>query len=620
MREIIELKTVGEICDPSYKFLVENYQRGYRWGHTQVSELLEDFQFFFNELKKSPHDGDYYCLQPVVVKRVGDVYEVVDGQQRLTTLHILLQCLGCTDLYSIDYVTRKGSASFLRELQSKKADSEEVVSNPDYYYFVKARDTIAAWLKTNLTSEFECRCFAEKVRQNVKFIWYDAQNESAIDIFTRLNIGKIGLTSAELIKAMLLNRVNFFEGADENDSYSERLIDSQQIEIASQWDAIERKLQNDEFWMFFHGKNYEKATRIDYLFDLITEARTLGEPTVDIGNDEYSSFRYVYDRFCGDVNVLWGHVKENFAILEEWYCNLLYYHYVGYLLAGDNRPTVSDLMKLWRQNNKRAFLEEIKRMIRVRIDPISEDLEKVYDKVGGASKTACRPLLLFHNVMTYVMQNYMLEGEIRYSLPAFSRFQFHLYKRENWDVEHIASNTDNPLVEFKDQRDWLTINLSSVRDERLKDDVTEFLDKGEKAATQNKFDDLKERVERELFGSAGKSQGKSLQGDDKSKIWNFALLDRGTNRSYGNSLFPAKRNFIIDRNRGLQQIWNADRKCWEDRPLPGAFVPVCTLKAFLKQYTRSSDVALLEWSKTDAAEYKNDMKRVIEFFNNSEVK
>lgn len=37
----------------------------------------------------------------------------------------------------------------------------------------------------------------------------------------------------------------------------------------------------------------------------------------------------------------------------------------------------------------------------------------------------------------------------------FNKFPFYLYKSENWDVEHIASNTDNDLTQPSEQKEWL---------------------------------------------------------------------------------------------------------------------------------------------------------------------
>ena len=112
----IGLRTVKSLLKES--FLVPQYQRGYRWSSRQVLELLNDLQAF-QRLGAGVPDS-FYCLQPVIVKRNGAQCEVVDGQQRLTTIAILLQYIRAKVLISaaspfpLAFATRKGSAEFCR--------------------------------------------------------------------------------------------------------------------------------------------------------------------------------------------------------------------------------------------------------------------------------------------------------------------------------------------------------------------------------------------------------------------------------------------------------------------------------------------------------------------------
>lgn len=67
---ILDTKLVGNVQGVFY---VPSYQRGYRWGKEEVTRLLEDIYTNGNKT---------YCLQPVVVRKDGDRYELIDGQQR----------------------------------------------------------------------------------------------------------------------------------------------------------------------------------------------------------------------------------------------------------------------------------------------------------------------------------------------------------------------------------------------------------------------------------------------------------------------------------------------------------------------------------------------------------
>ena len=94
-------------------FFIPSYQRGYRWKKRQVIDLLDDIIEF---QKKDKEKGEFYCLQPIVVtEKENKTWEVIDGQQRLTTLYIILSYLedarkimfSSFEKFSISYETRE---------------------------------------------------------------------------------------------------------------------------------------------------------------------------------------------------------------------------------------------------------------------------------------------------------------------------------------------------------------------------------------------------------------------------------------------------------------------------------------------------------------------------------
>ena len=281
---VIELKSIGELLGKN--FFIPSYQRGYRWTGQQVKDLLDDI----NEFRANSNGDGFYCLQPLVIKKsivdaenfiasfqglkqdalLEGAYEiinkytrwdVIDGQQRLTTLCILLNYLSNKNPYHVEYETRKNSAEYLKKIT---AEVKENADNVDYYHMHLVYEEIKRWFE-NENEEFKEK-FKDTILNRVKFIWYESVDEDAIEVFTRLNIGKIKLTNAELIKALMLNRSNFAK----YDSLTLR-----QQEIASQWDQIEYTLQDDAFWLFLHSEKYKPVTRIDFIFDLICEQNIL---------------------------------------------------------------------------------------------------------------------------------------------------------------------------------------------------------------------------------------------------------------------------------------------------------------------------------------------------------
>lgn len=113
---ILETKFVADIRG---SFYIPSYQRGYRWSETEVVRLLDDI---YQNGKKN------YCLQPVVVRKKEDRYELIDGQQRLTTLYLIYKYMKNVNpffnepAFTLSYQTRDQSEEFLKTLDMTKQD------------------------------------------------------------------------------------------------------------------------------------------------------------------------------------------------------------------------------------------------------------------------------------------------------------------------------------------------------------------------------------------------------------------------------------------------------------------------------------------------------------------
>ena len=631
----IELKSVRELL--GMKFFIPNYQRGYRWTEQQVLDLLNDIRDFSFIKRK---DYEYYCLQPLVVRTMAEKdkmlndldldetwYEVIDGQQRLTTLYMILTALKPTikairlptALFELKYQRKTDTFNGTNFLQDIGQLNGIENSHIDYYHMSTAYSTIMKWLEDSESED--CRkpvnvgdfCNAllkyqldddpKKPRDkanNVRFIWYESVGEDPIKVFTRLNIGKISLTNAELIKALFLNRSNFHVSNDNH-------LKLRQQEIASEWDNIEYTLQNDEFWLFLHEDCYDRPTRIDFIFDLICEQKVLGE-FGNIGTDEYKTFRYFYEYFkskSSDIENCWRIVKSYSQTFKEWFNDVELYHYIGYLIHQGEK--LGELCKKWNEEkSKEDFIAKLKVIIKDRIRKCN-DLNKQYEIDGGPAKTTCKPLLLLHNIQTVVNQNNQLKSKEEYKLPVFYKFPFHLFKKENWDVEHIDSNTTNGLEKEKDQKEWLKYSvLGAELSDDLKDRIKAFInnDNGRES-----FESICREIEK-----YNRSESWQNPEQDKNKVWNFVLLDAGTNRGYGNSLFPAKRRCIIGKDQG--KSYSIDEGTLEITVKDGAiaFIPPVTKNVFLKYYNTSVD-NLREWSESDAASYRINILETLREFD-----
>ncbi len=241
---ILEPKLVGNIKG---NFIIPAYQRGYRWGREHITMLLNDI--YENGVAN-------YSLQPVVVKKLEDgSFELIDGQQRLTSVFLILKYMmqlvpKLEQKFSLKYLTRERSEEFLSSLDEKR--SKECV---DFFHMYEAHLAIKQWFENKDDELLTAINLYKYFNENVKVIWYQVENtEDSTGLFTRLNIGKIPLTNAELVKALFLSK-------DTN-----HLTDEIQLEIATSWDTIEKDLHDKSFWAFLTNEEEEDyPTRIELI-------------------------------------------------------------------------------------------------------------------------------------------------------------------------------------------------------------------------------------------------------------------------------------------------------------------------------------------------------------------
>lgn len=558
--EKLYLKNIHELLGEN--FYIPAYQRGYRWGAIQVKELLDDIWDFSQP--NGGNDSAFYCLQPVVVVRGEDCWQVVDGQQRLTTLLLILHFLEQEHLkrpladaykknvYTLKYETRPGSEAFLQRIH-KESES----GNIDFFHMIQAYNAIKNWFSDkdyNDNNKLLATLLAKSHEErSVKVIWYDLSdeclnNDYAIDVFSRINIGKIPLTNAELVKALFLQQNGF------NDDQA-RL---KQLQIATEWDIIEKRLQDPAFWYFISNSNKHYPTRIEYIFDLMKGKKS---------NDEtFFTFHKYHEDFKSDsVNIehLWQEIKRYFQNFEEWFQNRELYHLIGFLV--DCGEKVAELKSESERENstktefKKYLKDRILLQVRCQLDQISYN------------NPVIKKLLLLFNIQTLLSTK---EADIR--------FPFDRYKQEKWDIEHIRSQTGSVPVGIA-RREWLKDIEVYFSGSRFQGDSLEkeqkFSAKAAELLTLEHIDDEFDRLYNDVVSYF--DQGNISWGDG---LGNLTLLDSATNRSYKNALFPIKRARIIENDKR------------------GIFVPICTKNVFFKYYSQSV-IELIHWSESDAEFY-----------------
>jgi len=459
--------------------------------------------------------------------------------------------------FSISYETREQSADFLKTVDLSKQED-----NIDFWFIANAYITIQKWFEQDM--QIRVMHIFEYFKEDVKIIWYEVgENEDAISLFTRLNIGKIPLTSAELVKAMFLSR-------DSSDNMDRK----KQEEISLQWDNIEKELHNDSLWYFLTNNIKNKyQTRIDLVLDLISGKQD------STREKYYTFFKFDEMRNTNSLDKIWRKIQQTFLILKDWFENHELYHKIGYLIAS-NTLTLHKIFELSENKTKDEFNSMLNGFIKNSVAISGNYSELSYEKPLEYKRIST--LLFLFNVES-VRQN----GEHTQWFP-FDKFKYNKSSKVSWSLEHIHAQQSEGMRTQEVWKEWLALHIPSVKSighshDMLVEEMQAAIDKSKLERTE--FEGIQQKVLAML----------SVSGNTEylHSIANLALLNTADNAALNNSTFDVKRNVIVD----------MDKK--------GQYIPFCTKMAFLKYYTPSADNQLHFWGQADRISYVNAINIVL---------
>ena len=581
MSDNLKLRTIGSLKGKS--FIIPFQQRGYRWTPDNIEIFLKDLEAFINSEKL------VYCLQPVTVSNKDDKFNLIDGQQRLTTIYLLHKFLtsddkdldDTTELYHYEYEKDKDNER--RDFLRKKIPDDVDKSTIDKFYISTAYKTIQKWFEGK--DEEEKNQFKKiiteenETKPSVQILWYVIDSKNDHEVFRNINSGKIQLSNSDLIKALLLNRENKFDTQT-------------RMQIAVQYEQMERQFAEDRFWYMLQQEDVDEQkgqSRLDLLFNYVADIKK-----DDYKNDARQSF-YVFSK---DEDLLgkWKEIREEYQRLKDIFDNPYTYHYVAFLIyCGES---LKEILQTSKNKKKSEFRDELRNYIKnVMMKP-----PKAVEDYGYWDKNAdlCK-LFVLHNIET-ILQHYSQLKENKNLRFSYEYFPFELLYSQTWNIEHIASQTDNNLVSENDRRDW--IDGAKVDYEELfqKENINNLLIIAEK--------DLSDKENFDNLYSAVIAEAKDTDLDkEKDQIGNLVLLDEHTNKSFHNSLFPRKRRIVLMAS-GLRNNTDSDL----EENVESVYIPICTQQVYTKSYCKTSSVKLLSWNKEDFDVYLNDIQEKLSFY------
>lgn len=528
-----ELITIAELIGKG-SFLIPEYQRGYRWTQDEVEKLLNDIYEFNADGTEA---NEYYCLQPIVVKKIkeGEYWRIVDGQQRITTISLIL-----------------GSKKFPQKVP-KINIKYDIDNKLDEHYKGNAGFVINEWLSKRAN---ELNKFKENLLKCTKVIWYELdEGDNEHKVFERLNVGKIPLTSAELIKATLLNSKNFTRDSELS-----------KIQLALQWDEVEHTLQDDAFWCFLSNDTDKTSTRIDRIFELYY-AET------DSGRNIFEIFR---EKSGGGYQKEWNKIYNFFRRNVDLFNDPRAQGMMGFVYFNkETEPKEIKNIFFKKENNeelrtKEEIIVKLKNYCATKVNICNDN--EIKNLSSEDSKKHIKEYIenLSYEKNKKDINNILLLANIGKATFDGNKFPFDKYKARkdndeygkiNYDIEHISSQTENDLSNEKERFFYLLsllivgsenesnkgkLNklLQKTAQKEIADEDWEFLsnfwDTTEDEIKELNFNKIKEKLNDDKYK-------KYIDDDDidTDAIGNLVLLDSKTNRSYKNSVFALKKDYIF---------------------------------------------------------------------------
>lgn len=555
-------------------FFIPSYQRGYRWDN-EVNALLEDITDFIN-YKKS--DEDFYSLQPIVVKKDEDKYIVIDGQQRLTTIFLIIKYIENKSFFSIEYHTRQKSSEFLDNIESKKEDEAK---NIDFYYFFQAYKNI----KNFFSSKVNKNDFYNILLNSCKVLWYEiADDEKEEDVFIRLNIGKIPLLEEENIKALFLSK-------NKNLKYKDV------IKRAKKWYEIEKLLRSED------DLKYGVLQKIDKKY-IPENTNKLNDDFLRINvclnaiknNNKISLFDYYYNLYRENklndewmrlekcINTLDSFTTKSNVLNDNSRINRQIFHYIGFLILSEIMK-INEIYSIWesiQDNNK--FNDELLIKIKNYLSTyVFNKNNSIYDDIEDLNfyndKKKIFIILVLFNI-DYLINN--KDGNFDY-------FKFARFQLEKWSLEHIYAQNSVSIKEAVEKNNtneiklWLEDVLFYIEDNDLKKSIDDIIlkinnKKNFKEELTKLFDDIDNYFRDDI----------SL-----NSISNLCLLDKDSNSKLGNKMFTDKR----------REIDNLGEK----------LIPIATRMVFLKAFSKNKTLPEY-FTKEDRDDYKNSIIKAMESY------
>jgi len=564
-------------------FNIPLYQRGYKWTPKEVCKLLVDINNF------DPVDEKFYCLQNITIVPVKKVFNVVDGQQRLTTLTLVLGYLGERELAKnkvrfpensirdrtnifINEIIISNKIEILGKPWFEFVEENKGYDHQDIYHLFAAYNAIDSWFSEEKRKSTKDN-FLNKLLNNVKLIVNKIETESdEEEIFSNLNSKRIPLDGADLFRAILITRVASEEQKKEANIKDIIQLNERRIKIGWEFDQINNWWSQEKvksYFKYFINIKSEKAGSSLELFDrkkhpinqllfLFAEAKKETVLSLEL-----------MEKYNNEAGVLYQEILNLHNILVDWFEDRTIYHFLGFIFANTNIRFFS-IWEKWNNSKTRScFIEKLRTDIKESI--FKEDSNINFTDTNTDWYYGKKTLLVQVLILLDVIAS--LEESQAFIHPAF-------FTKSSNDIEHIFPQ--NP-ADVKEKKEFIQF-LNKRVEEKDQIDLGDFDIEMEKEAYKTKIED---RIK------------KHIEGIKINSIGNLVLLYSSLNRSIGRNSYAKKRSRII-------KYFNS-----------GKYIQPHTFRVFVRYFVdgESDTVESEHWTNKDIeANAKTINNKIKEFF------
>lgn len=603
------------------QYYIAPYQRGYKWAsfsqYDQVPQMLTDIYEAYL------HDAEEYFLQYITVKNLmhnnKDMLEIIDGQQRLTTLSIFFYVISqlydvCENIAKDRLVyyryEKKSYNIFEKIIQTLKIDQEEndcQIIRQDEFYMLKAARNISMFFEL-LKKENKLEGYNAFVQNKVKIIFnLEDENTKSEEIFENLNGNRVELSNMYLIKGLLLTNA-VIRHSDNGRALTYKEILDQRTIMGRMWDEIVSwTSREDVAHYFFAQKRHDRPDGMECLLKLVIHKYKEQNVKTDSliqeyysalqknnTNNEQQSKYELFNRYNRLVNggvsaaELLHDIKHTYRVLLNIWSNYELYNILGYVRFAsidDNKVSTNAIPENWvyklvRDGNS-AKCELAKQALLILPDMEDPQISRNnYDTLRYRSNNAN---------LTRLLLSFSVFPENR---PERYMFNFYRYDNENWTFEHLSPQNPKKSIKIPHElKQWVIKRIcESEKGESL--EQTNLLNPQINTELNNLINDIDSDKEIDtdkldfLFDS----------NIDEHYVGNMALLDGGSNSSVSNNPFVIKRSLII-------------KKINENR-----FVPIHTISVYEKSINtygsgKTLNPNLFCWSEDDSKAHAEWMVR-----------